>query len=86
MLLEPKHNDVVTFYDLYTELKNSEFYHYLNKHERKKLTCDNIIENFKINPLTMKYFRDPIDTRVNGIEFKLSCHLFGFKKVTEFES
>ena len=79
-LTEPKYDDVVTFYELYKEFKDSEFYYHLNKNERKRFTRDNIIEIFKKNPLTIKYFREPIDTRVNGIKFKVSCHLFGFKK------
>lgn len=73
-------NDYVKIYEINDELKNSEYYNSLDKKEKRRLTKEKIVILFKNNPLFKNYFKEEIDTFVNGEKFKAPLRICGYKK------
>ncbi|MBY0540246.1 MAG: PriCT-2 domain-containing protein [Campylobacterales bacterium] len=79
-IVNPTVHDYVKISDINDELKISEYYNSLEKKEKRKLTREKIIKTFKESPVFKNFYKDEIDSHVNGERFKAPVRINGYKR------
>jgi 5-bromo-4-chloroindolyl phosphate hydrolysis protein len=74
-----KNEDFISFQDINNLLKLGEYYQTLSKIDKRKLTREKLVNLFKENSLYNKYYRDDVNTHIDGIKVNLPKRLIGFK-------